>query len=154
RTGTITVTQTEDGSSQTLTINQAANPGGFSLSIAPSSQTVTAGDSTSYNVTISRTGGFTGAVNLSASGVPAGATVTFNPNNTTGSVSTMNISTITTASAGTFTITVTGTNAGVAHSASTTLIINPAPSPLTSFVLPDSSSHTVFIDANSHLIDL
>jgi all-beta uncharacterized protein len=153
RTGFITVTQTEDGSSQVITVNQAANPGNFSLSIAPGSQTVTAGNSISYTVTITRTGGFTGAVHLAPSGVPTGATVTFSPNDTTGSTSTMNVSTITTASTGTFTITVTGTNAGASRTATTNLTINP-PTPLTSFVLPDTSSHTVLIDTSSHLIDL
>lgn len=158
RTGSVTFTQTEDGTSQTITVNQGANTGNFSLSITPASQTVTAGDATSYTVTIARSGGFTGAVNLAASSVPAGPTATFTPNNTTGSTSTMNVST-SGSPTGTFTLTVTGTNGNASRTATTSLTINPAPTPtptppLTSFVMPDTSSHTVFIDANSHLIDL
>src|SRR5207247_5416393 len=51
----------------------------FSLSVTPASQTVVAGGSTSYTATITPTGGFSGQVNLSASGLPAGATGNFTP---------------------------------------------------------------------------
>src|SRR5204863_1587345 len=53
----------------------------FSLSITPSSVTVPRGGGTaSYTVTITPTAGFNSSVTLSVSGLPAGATGSFNPN--------------------------------------------------------------------------
>lgn len=163
RSGSITVTQTEDGTSKTLIVNQAASTGSFALGTAPASQTVTAGGSTTYNISISRTG-FTGAVHLTAS--LAGTTISFSPNDTTGTTSVMTVITTSGTSTGSFPIVITGSNGSVSHTASVTLLVNPAPPPtptptptpvpsqLTSFVLPDTSSHTVYRDANKHLIDL
>src|SRR5439155_11893459 len=62
----------------------AAVPG-FTLSASPSSQTVAPGRSTNYSVTISPTGGFSGQVTLSVSGLPGGATGKFTPNPATAS---------------------------------------------------------------------
>src|SRR5258708_34868642 len=45
----------------------------FSLSASPASQTVVPPASTSYTVTVTPSGGFTGSVTLSSSGLPAGA---------------------------------------------------------------------------------
>src|SRR5215475_9930164 len=59
-------------------INQAGSPD-FSISATPASQTVTAGSSATYTTTISALSGFTGTVNLSVSGLPSGATASFNP---------------------------------------------------------------------------
>src|SRR5439155_462974 len=52
----------------------------FTLSASPASRTVTPGGSTSYDVTISPTGGFTGPVTLSVSGLPTGANGSSPPN--------------------------------------------------------------------------
>src|SRR5207247_1316020 len=57
----------------------------FTLSASPSSRTVAPGGSTSYSVTITPTGGFSGQVTLSVSGLPSGATGSFNPNPATAS---------------------------------------------------------------------
>src|SRR5207249_3467865 len=79
----------------------------FTLSAAPASQTVTQGGSTSYAVTINPTGGFTGSVTLSVSGLPNGATdgITLNPTNTS---STLSVSTSPSTPTGTYTLTITG----------------------------------------------
>src|SRR5437762_5954612 len=50
------------------------------------------GQGTSYNITVAPTGGFTGSVTLSVSGLPTGAGGTFAPNPTTGS-STLSVTT-------------------------------------------------------------
>jgi subtilisin family serine protease len=96
----------------------------FSLSASPASQTVIQGASTSYTVTITRTGGFTGAVTLSAAGLPAGATASFNPNNTTGTSSTMSVATSTTTPTGSYPVTITGTSGTLSRSTSVTLVVN------------------------------
>lgn len=82
--GPITVT-TLDGTA-TSTGSFTVTPGGvpFSLNATPSSQTVTAGASTGYTVTISRNTGFTDNLTFSVSGLPAATTTIFTPNPTSG----------------------------------------------------------------------
>src|SRR6266540_1996088 len=55
----------------------------YSLSISPSTQTVTAGNQASYTVTVNPTGGFSSSVSLSVAGLPGDAAATFNPSSTT-----------------------------------------------------------------------
>jgi len=69
-----------------------AAPPDFGLSASPASRTVTPGESTTYDVTISPTGGFTGPVTLSVSGLPKDATGSFTPNPATAS-STLSVTT-------------------------------------------------------------
>src|SRR5215471_12698419 len=56
----------------TLTLSNSTTPD-FTISATPASQTLTAGNSTSYTVTTAAQNGFTGTVTLSASGLPSGA---------------------------------------------------------------------------------
>ena len=95
----------------------------FSLAASPASQTVTQGNGTSYSVTETPSGGFTGSVTLSASGLPSGATASFSPNPTTGT-STMTVSTATSTPAGSYTLTITGTSGALAHTTTVTLVVN------------------------------
>ncbi|MEA2173695.1 MAG: hypothetical protein QOD00_1287 [Blastocatellia bacterium] len=55
----------------------------FSLTATPASQFVTQGNSVTYNLTLSPSGGFTGQINLSVSGLPTGASASFNPSSVT-----------------------------------------------------------------------
>src|SRR2546428_3283112 len=97
----------------------------FSMSVTPASQTVGVGSATSYTVSITPTGGFSGQVVLSVDGLPAGATATFTPNPATGS-STLAVTTATTTPTGTYPLTVRGVNGTLSHSAPATLVVNPA----------------------------
>ncbi|HEX4812283.1 MAG TPA: M28 family peptidase, partial [Nonomuraea sp.] len=82
----------------------------FSVSANPSSGTAQAGSAVTATIGTSTTAGTAQAVNLSASGLPAGAAATFNPASvTSGGSSTMTISTAPTTPAGGYTVTVTGT---------------------------------------------
>src|SRR5207247_10763829 len=81
----------------------------FTLGASPLSQSVLPGGSTSYNVTISPTGGFSGQVNLSVGGLPSGASGSFAPNPATAS-STLSETTRTSTPHGTYTLTITGIN--------------------------------------------
>ncbi len=99
----------------------------FSLSAAPATQTVTTGGSTSYTATVMPSGGFTGAIDLSVSGLPSGAGASFNPasiSNGSGS-STLNVTNA--FPAGNYTLTITGTSASLNHSSQVTLVVNPSP---------------------------
>ncbi len=102
----------------------------FALSRNPTSRTVTAGSSTSYTITVSALNGFTGGVSLSLSGLPSGATGTFNPTSVTGSgSSTLTVTTDSSATpAGTYTLTIHGDSGTLSHTATATLVVNPVSS--------------------------
>jgi hypothetical protein len=107
--------------SVTLVVTAPVTPD-FSLSASPASQSVVEGAGTSYTVTITPSGGFTGSVTLSASGLPAGAAASFAPNPAT-STSTMTVTTATTTPAGTYPLTITGVSGTLSHTASVTLVV-------------------------------
>ena len=129
-TATVTITGTSGALSHsttvTLTVNSAST-GNFSLSASPSSQTVTAGNSASYTATITPSGGFTGSVTLSVSGLPSGATARFSVNPVAGSGnSTLTVNTSSSTPTGSYTLTITGTSASpsLTHSTTVTLVVN------------------------------
>ena len=92
-TGAINVT-TLDGTA-TSAGSFTVTPGGppFGLGATPSSQTVSAGASTNYTVTISRNPGFSDNLTFSVAGLPAATAATFSPNPTSGNSSTMTVTT-------------------------------------------------------------
>src|SRR5206468_4027284 len=99
----------------------------FSVAASPTSQTVSPGSPTMYNVTVTPTGSFTGSVSLSASGLPAGATASFSPNPTTGT-STLTVTTSSTTTAGSYPVTVSGTSGALTHTTGVQLVVQgPAP---------------------------
>ncbi|HWZ46317.1 MAG TPA: hypothetical protein VNW97_22790 [Candidatus Saccharimonadales bacterium] len=94
----------------------------FSLSASPTSVSVTQGGSGSSTVTVNPSGGFTGSVSLSASGLPAGVTATFGTNPTT-STSVLTLTASSTAATGTSTVTITGTSGALSHTTTVTLTV-------------------------------
>src|SRR5439155_1433456 len=104
---TLTLADPRSQQTHTNTLTRFLSPApDFTLSASPASQTATPGGSTSYDVTISPTGGFTGQVTLSVSGLPSGATGSFTPNPATGS-STLSVTAGPGTPLGTFTLTIT-----------------------------------------------
>jgi uncharacterized membrane protein len=98
--------------------------GDFGISVSPTSQTVFQGQNIGYGVTVSASGGFTGLVNLSITGVPPGASTTFNPSAVQGSgLSSLAIVPGPNTPGGTYTLTITGTSGPLVHSATATLTI-------------------------------
>ncbi len=111
----------------TPTLGSGGGGADFSLSATPASQSVSAGNSTSYTITVAALNGFSGSVALTASGLPTGATVSFTPASVSGSgSSTLAVSTSSTTPAGNYTLTITGTSASLMHTARVTLVVNPA----------------------------
>jgi len=105
-------------------------PDDFSIGASPASQTVQQGASTTYNVSTSVTSGNPQTVNLSVSGLPAGATGTFNPASVTaGGSSVLTVNTSSSTPAGTSTLTITGTGTSATHSTMVTLVVNGPPPP-------------------------
>jgi len=127
----VTITGTSGNLSHTtsvsLVVNAAAVPD-FSLSATPASRTVAQGGGTTYTVNVSPSGGFTGAVSLSAVGLPAGASTSFSPNPASGSA-TMTVSTGAGTPTGSFPVTITGTSGNLTHTTSVSLVVNAAPVP-------------------------
>src|SRR5581483_2655885 len=118
----------------------------FSLTISPSSQSVQAGTRTNYTATVTAMNGFSGAANLSVSGLPSGATASFNP----AAIQTSGTSQLTVATAGSlapgsYPFTLTATSGSLTHSVSLTLVVSAAAdfsiavSPATQSVQPGSS---------------
>ena len=77
----ITVTGNGGGIQQnttvTLTVTAAPN---FTISASPASLSIQQGNQGTSTITTTISGGFNSAISLSASGVPSGTTVSFNPN--------------------------------------------------------------------------
>ena len=92
-----------------------------SLSVqAPAGGTGTAG------IVITPINGFSGTVTLSASGLPAGVTVSFNPNPATpAGGSTLNVSVPAAVAPGTYTGSLRGVSGSLDHGAVLTLVVNP-----------------------------
>ena len=93
-------------------------PPDFTITASPLSVAVVAGGTARYTVTLAATNGFSGAVNLSVSGLPSGSTGSFsvNPVNLPASTSsTLTITTSATSKLGSSTLTLTGTSGGLTH---------------------------------------
>ena len=107
----------------TLTVTAAAN---FTISASPASLSVQQGNQGTSTITTTISGGFNSAITLSASGVPSGTTVSFNPNPipAPGSGnSTMTITVGASTPAGTYPITVTGNGGGIQQNTTVTLTV-------------------------------
>jgi endoglucanase len=121
---TVTVTGTGGGLTRTTTISLNVNAPDFSLTTNPTSLTVNRGSNGTSTVTITRVGGFTSSVVLSATGLPAGVTATFNPASTTGTSSALTLAASSTATTGAATVTVSGTGGGLTRTRTINLTVN------------------------------
>ncbi len=101
----------------------------FSHSANPSAVMVNRGASASSTITITRTGGFTGIVTLSAAGLPAGVTAGFTPGSVTESSSTVTFTASTAATLGPAVVTITGTGGGLTRTSTINLTVNDPATP-------------------------
>ena len=101
----------------------------FSLSANPNSLTVQQGSQGTSTITITGSGGFSGSVNLSASGMPSGVTAGFNPNPATSS-STLTLSVPLSTATGTSTVTITGTSGSITQQTTVQLTVTAASQPV------------------------
>ena len=126
-------------------LNRFVNPlVNFTVAALPSTQSVLQGNGTSYNVTITPSGGFNGQVTLSVSGLPSGAGGTFTPNPATAS-STLAVTTSTSTPTGTYTLTITASSGTLTHTTTVALTVNTPPS----FTLSASPSSQTVTQGNS-----
>jgi subtilisin family serine protease len=109
----------------TVTLVVSATPG-FTLAMSPSSRTVVAGQSTTYQVSVSPIGGFAGTVSLSLSGLPSAAGGSFAPASLAApGTSTLTVRTLRQTTRGTFTIRVTGRSGTLMRQTTATLTVRP-----------------------------
>jgi hypothetical protein len=106
------------------TFVQVIPQGDFSLTATPSSQTVPPGTGTSYSVSVAASNGFNGVVTFSVTGLPSGATASFNPSSVAGSgSSTLSVSTSGSTPMGSYPLTITATSGNLTHSTQVTLAV-------------------------------
>jgi uncharacterized membrane protein len=109
------ITATSGSLSHTATVTlvvQASSQPNFNLTPSPWSRSVLQGDQTSYRVNVTRSAGFNRQVKLSVSGLPGGATASWNPSATVAASSSgtsLQIATIRSVPIGSYDLTITGT---------------------------------------------
>ncbi|PRY18926.1 M4 family metallopeptidase [Pseudosporangium ferrugineum] len=123
----------------------------FSIAASPTTLPVVPGDTVTTNLTTTVTNGTAETIVLTATGAPAGTTVTFTPPSiTAGESATVSIATPETLSTGTYPITLTGTSPSVAHSTTVTLGVHSAEGCWgtndTDVAIPDNTTVTSRID--------
>jgi hypothetical protein len=130
-TSTLTITGTSGSLSQmagvALTVTAQPPPPSFTLSAGPGTQTVAAGNATSYTASVGAVSGFTGVVTLGVSGLPTGAVASFSPTTVSGSgTSTLTVTTSGTTPVSTSTLTIKGTSGSLTQTAGVTLSVTNA----------------------------
>lgn len=118
----LTITGTSGSLQRTASVSLVVAD--YTLAADPKSQTVAPGESTHYTVTVTSIKGFAGDVVLSASGLPKGASASFDPPVVTGSGSAdVTVTTSDTTPPDTYTLTFTGTSGLLERTTSVTLVV-------------------------------
>jgi uncharacterized membrane protein len=122
----ITVAGNGGGTQQNTTVTVIVTAPSFTVSASPSSLSVAPGNQGTSIITTTVSGGFNSAISLSATGIPSGTTVSFNPSSIpapgSGS-STMTLVVGSTSAPGTYPITVKGTGGGIQQTTTVTLTV-------------------------------
>jgi kumamolisin len=120
---TITVTGTGGGLTHkatiALTVTAAGTPA-YTLTASPTAVSVAPGSTGNSTITTAVSGGFSSAIALTTSGLPAGVTASFSPASIAApgsGTSRLTLTVAQTAAPGTSTITITGTGGGITHTA-------------------------------------
>jgi hypothetical protein len=118
----LTITGTSGATTHSVAATLVVSARDFSLTVSPSSVSVSRRQTASYTVTVSSVNGFAGSVSLSISGLPSGASASWSRNPVTAPGSaTLRVTTSTTR--GTFTLRITGTSGALVHQATATLTV-------------------------------
>ncbi len=128
-TYSITITGTGGGVTQTASVTltvTSAPAGAFTVSVSPTSGYLDQGQSGYAVVTTTVSGGFSSAITLSASGQPAGVTVSFSPASIAApgsGTSDMYLTVSRSAPIGTYPITITASGGGTTHTTTLTFSV-------------------------------
>jgi endoglucanase len=121
-TVTLTATAGSLSRSTTVSLTVTSTSGDFTLG-TPAAVSVARGASAGTSIAINRTN-FTGAVGFTASGLPSGVTVAFNPSTaTTGNSVTATFTASSTATVGTVNVTITATSGSVTRTTTVSLSV-------------------------------
>ncbi len=109
-------------------ISDQAPAANFALSAMPSSQTVSPGNGTTFDITVTPAGGFTGNVNLTFSGLSTDSSASFSPQtiNITDGTARSSVLTITTTAAtppGSYILNLTAVSGNLQHSIAVNLLV-------------------------------
>ncbi|MBU6409107.1 MAG: autotransporter-associated beta strand repeat-containing protein, partial [Verrucomicrobia bacterium] len=105
----LTITSANGSATHTNTLTLVL--GNYALSVSPPSQAVSAGNGTSYTITVTTNAGFSGIVSFGLTGLPANTSAGFSPGSLNGAGgSILTVTTATNAASGDYTLTVNGTN--------------------------------------------
>ncbi|MCU1265734.1 MAG: hypothetical protein JWM21_2052 [Acidobacteria bacterium] len=124
----------------------------FTLSVTPASRTVNPGNSTTYDVTVTPVGGFTGNVTLSVTGLSAEAGGSFNPASlniidTTAKTSVLTITTTAATPSGTYALSITAVSGNLQHSAPVSVIVS-GPTSANLSISKTASPNPAIVNAN------
>jgi len=98
-------------------------PPNVALAASPNSLSLARGSNITSTIMVTSQNGFTGSVNLSASGLPRGVTASFNPGSAT-STSTLTLSAKNNAATGTLSIRINGISGSLTHTATISLNVH------------------------------
>jgi hypothetical protein len=131
----------------------ASAPPDFALSASVSSATINAGGNTSVGITVTPANGFNGSVSLAVTGLPSGATGSFDTSTVSGSgTANLTISTTAAVAPGTYPLTITATSGALSHSANFSLTVAaPVGSPSQSFTIANFASNSSSTDGSGNL---
>ena len=119
---------TPNGSGLINALLGTINTPGFGLTASSASLSLVQGGSGTSTITSTVLNGFSSGISLSASGQPAGVTVTFSPNSITGAgASTMMIAVGSSTALGTYNIKVSGISGSITEIVTVTLMVSKAP---------------------------
>ena len=120
---TVTITGTSGAVTRNTSVSLTVTTGSDFTITAPGPASVARGGTASSTIAINRTS-FTGAVSFSASGLPSGVTVAFNPSTaTTGNSVTATFTASSTATLGTANVTITGTSGTTSRTTTVALTV-------------------------------
>jgi len=124
-TYTASFTVTDNGGLTSAAVTRTITVRDFSLSATPASRSVSPGGGTTYSATVTPIAGFSGTVSFSATGLPPGATASFNPTSVISSGSTtLSVSTSGTTPQGSYPLAITATSGSLSHTVNVTLVVN------------------------------
>jgi len=121
----------------------------YLLATSVNSLNVCAGTNGTFTTNLTSIAGFTSAVNMTATGGPAGATIAFSPNPVTPSgIATVTISNLTAGMAGNYTLIVTGSGGSITQTATIALTVLPGIPGLASASSPANGESGISTAAN------
>jgi hypothetical protein len=120
----LNISGTSAGVTHTSAVSLVVFNPAFSITAAPATQTVGAGMSTNFSVSITTNGGFTGSVLFGVAGLPANASAVFAPVSASGSAaSTLTVTTTSATPSGSYGLTILGEGADSTNTAAVTLVV-------------------------------